>query len=174
MKNTIKFLTIILLAITFQSCDSLTDLADVNFDTTINEKIAFHVDQYQEVISESITLSIDKVDTHDYLNHLETVSITKFTYKIIDFHGDEEGSLDVTFFIDGVSLSQESFFVKQANDDSSIFEITDTNKLNTIASALKNNHQITASISGNSASINESMDFKVDITINLSMVANPL
>ena len=174
MKNTIKFLAIILISITFQSCDDIEDLADVNFNTTINEKIAFHVDQNQEAISESITLSIDNSDTHDYLNNLERVSITKFTYKIIDFIGDEEGSVNITFFVDGVSLSQESFIVKQVNDDATIFEITDTNKLNTIASTLKNNHQITASISGTSTAINDSMDFKVDITINLSIVANPL
>jgi len=174
MKNTIKFLAIILISITFQSCDDVEGLADVNFNTSINEKIAFHVDQNQEDISESITLSIDNVDTHDYLNNLETVSITKFTYKIIDFFGDEEGSVNVALFVDGVSLSQESFIVKQVNDDSTIFEITDTNKLNIIASTLKNNHQITASISGTSIAINDSMDFKVDITIDLTIVANPL
>ena len=174
MKNTIKLLAFILLAITFQSCDDVESLADVNFNTSINKKIAFHIDQNQETISESNTLSIDNQDTHDYLNNLESVTITKFTYKIIDFNGDEEGSINVTFFVDGVSLSQENFIVKQVNDDQTIFEITDTSNLNTIAAALKNNHQITASISGTSVAINDSMDFKVDITINLSIVANPL
>jgi len=174
MKNTIKFLAIILIAITFQSCDDIEDLADITFSTSINEKIAFHIDQNQEIIDESIPLSIDNDDTHDYLNHLVSVSITKFTYRIIDFIGDEEGSVDVTFFVDGVSLSQENFIVKQANDNQIVFEITDTNKLNAVASALKNNHQITASVSGTSTALNDAMDFKVDITIDLTIVANPL
>jgi hypothetical protein len=174
MKNTIKFLAIILLAFTFQSCDDVEDLADVNFNTSINEKITIHIDQNQENINESIPLDIDNTDTHDYLNHIKNVSITKFTYKIIDFIGDEEGTIDFTFFVDGVSLSQESFIVKQVNDNQFVFEITDISKLNTIASALKNNHQITASVSGTSTAINDSMDFKVDISINLSIVANPL
>jgi len=174
MKNTIKFLAIILIAVTFQSCDDIEDLADITFSTSLNEKIAFHIDQNQEIIDESIPLSIDNQDTHDYLNHLVNVSITKFTYKIIDFIGDDEGTVDVTFFVDGVSLSQESFIVKQANDNQIVFEITDTNKLNVVASALKNNHQITASVSGASTAINDAMDFKVDITIDLTIVANPL
>jgi len=174
MKNTFKFFAIVAIVFSSTSCDDIEDLADVNFSTSINEEFTLHIDQNQENINETIVLSIDNEDTHDYLDKIEDITITKFSYNIIDFIGDEEGSIDVIFLVDGVSLIQESFIVKEVNDNLIIFEITDTNKLNAIASALKNNHQISATISGSTIAINDTMDFKVAVTIDLSIVANPL
>jgi len=174
MKNTVKILAILLVVISFQSCDKLEELADIDFNTSINQKIAIHIDQYQEGINETAIISLDNGDTHDYLDKFKSVSITKMSYKIIDFIGDPEGSVNIEISVDGVSLLQENSIVKQANDNNTIFEITDTNKLNVIAAALKNNHQVSVSVRGTSIVTNDAMDFKVDVTIDLAIVANAL
>ena len=174
MKNTIKLLAIVLLVFTFNSCDKVEELADIDINTTITEKITVHIDQNQETINQNVTLSLDNSDTHDYLNKIKQVSITKLTYNIIEFTGDENGTINVDFLVDNVMLIQENIIVKQADDNQTIFEVTDVNKLNIIANALKNNHQISTSVSGSTIALDDVMDFKINVTIDLNIVANPL
>ena len=56
MKNPIKFIAILLLSFTFNSCDEAEELADVKFSTNITEEIPVHISQNQEYISKTVTL----------------------------------------------------------------------------------------------------------------------
>ncbi|MCK5816010.1 MAG: hypothetical protein KAH07_08710 [Flavobacteriaceae bacterium] len=169
MKKTIKFLAIAVLVFSITSCDK-TD--DIGFNTSVSQKIPVHINQGEESIDQTKTVSFDNIDTHDYLGKFVEVSIAKFTYKITDFTGDEEGSVDISISIDGVSLLQENIVVKQANDNSTIFEITDVSKLNVIANALLNkNHEMSFYFTGTSSAPNDVMDFKIDVTIDIAITA---
>jgi len=172
INNTFKILVLLLISFPFTSC--IKDLADIDFTTDITESFDVHINQNQESVSQSINLSLDNNDTHDYLNDIKEVSITKLTYKVINFTGDEAGTIDVEFDSDGIVLISNGFNVKQANDNGTIYEITDVTKLNQIANALKNNHQVTLSIIGDCSALVANMDFKIEVTAELDVVANPL
>jgi hypothetical protein len=172
MKTTINILSALLICVMFTSCDD--DILDVDFNTTINATIVAHVDQGQEAIDESVVLSLDNNDTHDYLDNIKNVKIKKLTYKIISFSGDPEGYIDVDFYADTITLTAEDFFVKEAYDTATIFEITDVSKLNTMADLLKTNNSTTVGISGQSIAVEAALDFNIEVTAELEVTANPL
>lgn len=171
MKNTIKFLALLLISLPFTSCEKLTD---VDFSTEITNQFDVHINQNQGNISQSITLNLDNSDTHDYLNKIKEVNITKLTYKVTNFTGDATGSINVVFSSDGTDFLSNDFNVKQANDNATIYEITNLTHLNQMATALKNNHQVELSISGDCLAENDDMDFDIEVTAELDVVANPL
>jgi len=172
MKNTITFLTLLFISLPFTSC--IEDLTNVDFSTDITEKFDVHINQNQTAISQSIILQLDNSDTHDYLNNINEVSITKLTYKVTNFTGDATGSIDIEFSSDGTVLLLNDFIVKQANDNATIYEISNVTHLNQIAAALKNNQQVELSVSGECLAENDDMDFDIEVTAELDIVANPL
>lgn len=179
MKKSILTLAIFasIFSLTLFSCDTVDDLTEVTFNTSLTEKIAVHVNQTSGTatsFNESIVLNLDNTDTHDYLNDINNISINSLSYKIINFSGDPTGVIDVEFFVDGVSLLTDDFIVKTKADSGQIFEVTNTTQLNQIASALKNQQQVTAKYEGTALCDANTMDFKVEVTIGISVIANPL
>lgn len=174
MKKAIQYLTILAVLISFTSCEKLTD---VNFNTAITERIPIHIDKTTGTavsLDESIIMNLDNDDTHDYLNHIKDIEIKRLTYKLIDFTGDETGTVDVQFYMETNPLIQNDIIVKTEVDNATVFEITDVQALITIATVLKNGHQVTARYAGEALSENEAMDFKVEITLELAITANPI
>ena len=172
MKNRITILALLLISFPFTSCS--TDLADVDFSTDITEKFDVHINQNQEYVSQSITLSLDNSDTHDYLDNIKEVSFTKLTSKVTNFTGDETGTLHAELLSDGTPLVINDFNVKLANDNVTIYEVADVAKLNQMALAPKNNQQVILSILGECSDLAGDMDFKIEVTAELNIVANPL
>jgi len=175
MKNTIKFLKVLLVVgFTFTSCDDIEDLADIDFSTSIKATIPVQVNQGQTTLDESVVLSLDNNDTHDYLSKIKDVKIKKLTYRIINFTGDSYGSVDVEFYADNIALDLNEFMVKDAFTTGTIFEVTDVAKLNEMASLLKKNKKVTVGIKGDCEAMEEAMNFKVEVTATLDLTANPL
>ena len=175
MKNTIKLLAIILVAtlsIPFTACDD--DILDVDFSTTISEKIDVNIIEGQTNVDESSTLSLDNKDTNKYLNKIKNVKITKLTYKITSFTGDPNGTINGSLYANTLKLDLNNFNVKEAYDNATIFEITDIDKLNEIATLLKNNKSVNIGIKGTINAANEAMNFEVEVTAKLDLTANPL
>lgn len=175
MKNTIKFLTIVaVFSYIFTSCDEVEKLADVDFNTTVTQNVPVFINQNQGAINESAILSLDNNDTNKYLSKIKDVKITKLTYKITKFSGDAKGSINVDFKADNIVLETESFIVKNAYDNATVFEVKDVNKLNEMAKLLKTNKSISVGITGQSVAEENSMDFNVKVTAQLEITANPL
>ncbi len=174
MKNAIKILLLIVVTVslTFISCDE--DLLDTDFSTTITESIPVNIAQGQETINKTVVLSIVNSDTQDYLSNINNVRIAKLTYKITNFVGDAEGSINGSLMADTIVLGTNNFNVKDAYDAVTIFEITDVNALSSMANLLKNNQEVMVSITGESISVNDSMNFKIEITAELDITASPL
>ncbi|MBD0778053.1 hypothetical protein HPE56_09630 [Maribacter sp. ANRC-HE7] len=172
MKRTVNVLSALLICFACTSCDE--DLLDVDFDTTVKSTIVAHVDQGQETIDQSVDLSMDNNDTHDYLDKIKDVKIKKFTYKIISFSGNTEAYVDVDLYANTIILKTEGFNVKSAYDAATVFEITDVNKLNSMADLLKNNKSITVGISGQTTSNESEVNFNIEVTAELEVTANPL
>lgn len=176
MKNKIKFLTVLVavFSFTFTACDEIEDLVDVDFTTSVSANIPVTIDQGQETVDEGVVLSLDNNATHDYLNKLEEVEITKLTYKITSFSGDALGTVDVSLYADDIKLDLNSFNVEKAYDGSTIFEVTDVTKLNEMANLLEKNKSVTVGIKGSCYAPESDMNFNVQVTASLKVTANPL
>jgi hypothetical protein len=176
MKTTIKFLTVLIMAVsfTFTACDELEDLADVDFTTSISTKIPIAINQGQETVNESVVLSLDNNATHDYLNKIEDVKITKLTYTINNFSGDATGTIDVSLYADNIALDLMAFTVKDAYSNRTVFEVTDVAKLNEMANLLKKNKSVIVGVKGVCTTPEEAMSFNVQVTASLKVTANPL
>jgi hypothetical protein len=172
MKNTIKLLVVLLIVFTFNSCDDVTDLADVTFTTTLSENFDVSISETQESISNQVILNLDNSDTHDYLTKLKSVNINKLTYKFTNYTGNESCNMEVEISTDGNVFETKEFQIKQAVDNGTIYEITDVAKLNEMATALKNNNQVSFGMEG--AVFDGPADFIVEVTAEVTVVANPL
>jgi len=172
MKNTIKLLAVLLIAFTFNSCDEVNDLADISIETSLTEQIDVQITEDQDQVSDQIVLSIDNSDTHDYLDKLKSISIEKLTYKFIGFSGNDTCNMSVDISTDGNVLDTKTFQIKQESDNGTIYEITDVAKLNAMATALKNNQQVSFEMDGTVS--DGPANFKIEVTATIKIVANPL
>jgi hypothetical protein len=111
-------------------------------------------------------------DTEDYLDVLQNVRITSFTYQLTNFLGDDFGNLQGSFVADGVELISHNMVVKETVDAGTVFEVTDTTLLNSIASKLKAGNNVLVGLVGESNS--DGMNFTINMTIDLEVTADVL
>lgn len=176
MKKTIQFLTILAIVFSFTSCDELTD---VDFDTTMTERIDVNIANTEGeaaafTANSTMRLSDGSGDIDDYINYIKEVEVKKLTYKIINFSGDENGEITVNFKVNGNLLKEHAATnAKSVADSGEIFEITDIQELTSIATALENSQQIQVSYAGE-ATTNDVMNFKVEVTLEAAITADPI
>jgi len=174
--KTIKFLTLItVLTLGLSSCKKA---ADIDFTTDFNKTQSVHVNQTAGTavtISESSTIELENDDTREYLEKIQEITVHSFSYKIKNFTGDPAGILSLDIIVNGTTiLHNENTIVKEAADNETIFEVTDLNDLNIIATQLLANRNATIEYTGTSLCDGGNMDFDIEIDISATIVANPL
>jgi hypothetical protein len=174
MKKYISIIVLFLLSFNLNSCAEAEKLLDVKIPTTITVSIPVVVQQGADAFSETVNLSIDNSDTHDYLNKIKEVKIESLSYKFVNFHGDSNGTVDAAFSVDNEILVQNNVTIKVEADKGTSFKVDNLTHLNKIANSLKNGHSVKAKFSGTSVCPNESMNFEVRITMKVKIIANPL
>ena len=179
MKNILLVLGMFLISFSFSSCDE-DDLEGLlpPFNVNLNEveNITVHIDQTngdRVVFSETTNLNINNNDTKDYLDKIKSISISKLSYKIINFSGDPVGDVAGSFAVAGqVSLSN-AFVVKTSADNQIVYEITDVNELSRIANALVAGKSVVVQYSGDALCDDDDMDFIVEVTIVAKVTIDP-
>jgi len=160
--------------LSFTSCDSIDELTEFDFNTTINEQLAVSVPAGEELaLNETMVINIVNNDTEEYLDVLQNVRITSFKYQFTNFSGDVNGTLVGTFVADGVAVLSHDMVVKQTADAGTVFEITDVSVLNSIADKLRAGNNVLIGITGES-SCDEAMNFTIQLTIGLAITADVL
>ncbi|PWH84893.1 hypothetical protein [Brumimicrobium oceani] len=172
MKTTLSIFIGILLSLTFTSCEK--DLLDVDFNTTIKEIIVANIDEGQQTIDHKVLLSLENEDTKDYLDKLKEVKINKLTYQIVSFSGNEDATVDIEFTAANTPLRKDAFVVSEAFNEGTVFEITDLDKLSSIADVLKENKKLETGFSGESVSNGEGVKFEIEVIAELEIIASPL
>lgn len=160
----------------FSSCgDDLEELLDVKFNTTITEEIPVTVIAGTNSLNESTEFSlIENTETSKYLDKLKTLEIKKMTYKIIEFTGDNSGTITASLQADGETLhTVTNKIVKTEFDNATVFEVTNKTALITAATSLLQNKKISLKTTGQTVSASP-MSFKIKLTLELGVVANPL
>ncbi len=174
MKTFMTYAVAFIVMFSFTSCDELDELTEFDFNTTINEQLAVSVPAGEALLlNETMVINIVNNDTQDYLDVLQDVTITSFTYQFTNFSGDVNGTIVGDFVADGVVLLSHDMVVKQTVDAGTVFEITDVTTLNTIANKLKAGNDVLIGIVGES-SCEEVMSFTIEFSIGLAVTADVL
>ena len=176
MKNTIKLFAVFLFtSITFTSCDDVEDLIDVDFDSSISGKynLNFEAEESNKAISESMTLNLaDNNDISKYLNKLKEIKITKITYEITKFTGDQYVNMNVGFYMNG-SVIKAPMDYNLDSESAVIYEITDADILNSISTTLLSSKQVTLELKGEYESL-ASATAELTVVVYFDATANPL
>ncbi|NOQ91885.1 MAG: hypothetical protein GQ552_04120 [Flavobacteriaceae bacterium] len=179
MKKAIIFLAFLLIGFSFSSCDEddiKQFLPDIDINLLETENIPVHVDKTNgewATFTSGVSLSIVNNDTKDYLNKIKNIKINKLSYKIINFSGDTSGQVEGSFWADNTISLNNSFVVKTAADNGTVYQITDTVELSRIANALKNGHTINIKYSGEALCDNANLDFVVEVTLDAKVTVDP-
>jgi hypothetical protein len=178
MKKIIKFFVVVALMSSFSSCDEIDELTEVDFNTTINE--SFFVTVPDGTLEGQIyDVNIVNSDTEDYLNTFQDVDITSFTYRLVGFNGDNEGTIVGSFeYIDSVGaagqiLINHDMVVSQVVNAGTVFEVTDVGLLNAIANQLKSGQDVRFALEGE-ANCDAEMTFTLELSIGLAITADVL
>lgn len=176
MKN-LFCLAVLFSSFLFSSCsDDLKNLLDVSFNTTITEEVGpIYGMGTIPFENQSIVFSLDdNAEIKKYSNKIKSIEIKKMSYKVIDFLGDPMGKITADLSANGkVIHSISDINVKDASEKPTDFSITDPATLIDLASSLLANKTITLNASGQSEST-QPMGFRIQFTIELAIVANPL
>ncbi len=172
----ILLISVLFTSFLFSSCgDDLEDLLDVSFEVPIVEEIDVDVAGGTNSLNKSVVFSLsEETETNKYLDKLKSLEIKKMTYKVIDFTGDATGKITASLKADGATLhSITDVTVKTAFDNATIYEVTNKSALATAATSLLQNKTISLETSGQTVSTT-AMNFKIEVTLELGVVANPL
>lgn len=171
-------LCICLVGFGFSSCDE-DDLASVlpDFDVNLSEseEIPVFIDQTDgEWVQFSSTenISIINKDTEDHLDKIKSVKLTKLSYKVINFNGDEMGQVEGAFYADNGVAMENKFVVKTAAQNATVFEV-DATELNRIGNALKAGKTVAIKYSGKALCDNASLDFVIKVDYQAKITIDP-
>lgn len=169
------FIAALFTGVLFTSC--VKDLLDVNFGTTITNVIPVAVLPGTVATTQNTDFSLDaNADTKKYLNKLKSIEIKKMTYKIKDFAtgGDATGKVGIKLMANNALLySVDNVVAKTSSDAMTVYEVTDKAALKTAAASLLQNKKITLQSEYKSDS-KTTMNFNVEVMMELGVVANPL
>ncbi len=171
-----KKITLILITIlVFQSCNSADELTQVNFTTDLAKNISFTTNTSGD-FNKTITINLAEYgDVSDYLNKIENIKINTADYKITAFTGT---NLETGGSFTMVSENQEfgpfihSSFLSDFQGGNS-FAIEGADKLNVLATKLKNSNVLEIVLSGSSTT-SEVYDMSIKINFNVTITAQAL
>jgi hypothetical protein len=178
MKTLCKLFLVLVLLVGYTSCDAVDELTEVDFKTTINESVFVTVPD-GNLRDQIFNVNIRNSDTEDYLNVLEDVDITSFTYRLVGFNGDDKGTI-LGYFLwiesvgaDGQILLNHDMVVSDEVNAGTVFEVTDVGYLKAIASQLKSGRDVYFGLGG-LATCDSEMTFTIELTIELAITADAL
>ena len=176
MKTLFKNLVILAILISpMISCDEVEDLIDVKKDVVLTENFVVDLAGGDDSLeSENLNVSILTSAVKPYADLLKKVEIEKVTFQILNYTGDDLAEFEVKFSADGSLFIDENFIASEAEANSTIFEVTDSPELNSLASKLLNNENVAIVFSAESKNLDNPASFTVQATFYIEVTANPL
>lgn len=176
MKTLFKNLTVLAILVSpMISCDEIEDLIDVKKSVVLSENFTVDLNGGDDSIeSQDLDISILTSAVKPYADLLKKVEIEKVTFQILNYSGDDAAEFEVKFSADGTLFMDESFVASSAASNSTIFEVTDSTGLNTLASKLLNNENVTIAFSAESKNLENPASFTVQAKFYIEVTANPL
>ena len=171
------FKTISLAIITllfFQSCDEVEELTSVDISTDIVKQVTITTNQGGDFEKTLIFNLSDSSEVEKYLDHIEGVKIARAHYKVVAFPGD----LFVAGTVSVVSENQIFGPFTHNNfendfENETVFNLEGVEKLNIIATKLKNTKQVSVTISG-TAEVDQAFTMTLEVGVGMVVTAQAL
>ncbi len=170
-----KFFNLIFVIILFQSCNSTDELTQINFTTDLAKSISFTTNTSGDFNKTIIINLAEYGDVSDYLNKIENIKINTADYKITDFTGtniETGGSFIMTSENQEFGPFIHPSFLSDFQGLNS-FAIQGADKLNVIATKLKNSNMLEIILSGSSTT-SEVYNMSIKINFNVTITAQAL
>ena len=176
MKTLFKNIAILtILVATITACDEIEDLADVKKDVVLTQQFTVDLEGGDDSIETgSFNISILTAAIQPYADKLKKVEIEKVTFEVVNYTGDAVAEFDVQFTADGTLFVNESFVGSEADANGTIFEVSDTPALNTVATKLLNNDSVTVGLKAESKNLESAAKFVVQAKFYIKVTANAL
>ena len=173
----IAILTILLATIT--SCDDVKDLANIEKDTVLTEYFTVDLEGGSDVSqNENLNISVLTSAIEPYKDKLKKVKIQKITFQIVNYSTNYKADLtaeyEVQFSADGTLFMNESFIASDAYENGTIFEVSDTQGINTLATKLLNNDSVNVLFNAKTSALEGPVYFRVETKFYLEVTVNPL
>ncbi len=113
---------VLIFMFSFTSCDKIDELTEYDFKTTLTESFDVTVDAGENTFTDTMAVNMVNSDTQEYMDLLQDVYITSFTYRIINFNGDIEGTIHPLEF--GLLYNNTDFYTNPSTGSSQYLSFT--------------------------------------------------
>lgn len=176
MKLKTNLTLLLLVALTFSSCDEVDKLTEFtveqDFDTTLNIDTSVTKEAKPQAKSDTdgswsqeVTIDLkDNADVSKNLNLIEEVAIKGLTYEIVNYSGPADVAIsNTTIDFGGTVITIDDTNLKTADDAGTLYTIDEAAKLATIANKLKTDQTMTITASGNVTGETTSVTFGIKL-----------
>ncbi len=173
MKTLIQITTILVLSF-FLSCEKASELSEVEFTTNLTKTISFTADDTGSFSGSFILDLNENSDTAEYLDKLKSILINEANYTITAFNGNQELGGVLSILAQNQQFgpyTHVSFYQDVQNQ--TVYNLDDSNKLNTLAVTLLNDKQLEVQFTGDST-LSEIFTMSVKFNLNVTIKAQVL
>ncbi|BAO76218.1 hypothetical protein [Winogradskyella sp. PG-2] len=179
MKRTKYSILLLFVFTTILSCDKLDELTEFDvtdgFSTTVNINLS-EVSNEPQLFSESSTIALSSnQDIQDNLDLIQDIRINSLTYEISNYNAEQDSMIMLTeasLSFANSNISVNDINLQQADNDNTLFSISDSELLNSIGNILENTPTIEAMVSGTISG--SPVSFNVIINVNLTATIDVL
>ena len=175
----LSLLSLLMMLFVMSSCDKVTE---VTFDSQLSQtsdEVAVNESTHNRTantpFSTAFVLSLDNSDTHDYLDQLKDLELSNLNLSFTGLSGLTGNTtvVDLTITVDNqivITIPNFNFDMVAQGDP---FMITDTQKINQIASRLLDHKKINVEIRGSIPS-SDTYHFRIKLQAKATITADAL
>lgn len=172
-----KSIYLLLFTLILTSCSSLEQLLELKINNDLTESVNAQVPQTTATAAAfdlNTTANLNTGDFAQYAGKISALKINTFSFKFKDFSGNHAGTIpNATLKLDDIDLlTLSNINISESVSTDSSFGISDAAVLSQVETALLNNNSITLKLVGNVLSEAGPMEFKVEISMNMTATIN--
>lgn len=170
-------LALTLAFVSFYSCDELDELTDFDinedFNTTINVSLSEDSEGLPVSLEETASINIaSNPEIQDNLDLIQDVTINSLTFEIENYIGAEEVTVTIASLNFGdTTIAIADINLKTADDNGTVYTITETSQLNAIGNYLEGNPTLIITLEGLISSTPAKFDVKINIDTTVTIDA---
>jgi hypothetical protein len=159
------------------SCDEVDKLTEFDVNDTITTTINVSVPDNQGnpiTLDDTTEIDLSSIDEiQDNMDLIQSVRVTSISYEITNFDGAAEATISNASMAFGTTnISVSDINLQEADNNNTVFTITDTGDLNAISNALESNSSINLVLTGtiNSTPLTFDVIVRVDVTVVVDVI----
>ena len=172
-----KLIYLLLFSLIIISCNSLEQLLELKVNNDLTESVDAQVPQTSATavaFNLNTTANLNTGDFAQYAGKISALKINTFSFKFKEFSGNNAGTIpNATLKLDDIDLlTLSNINISQSANSNTSFDISDATVLSQVETALLSSNSITLKLVGNVLSEAGPMEFKVEISMNMTATIN--